>query len=119
VVISWRPSGTSIAISGFTRRRCRHLVGGGHLEVQLDVRELAQSANVLVLDVAAVLAQVHGDAVRAAEVRLDGRPHRVGLVGAARLADRRHVVDVDAQFDHRREAQSFCRSTRICRVFNT
>ena len=78
-----------------------HLVGGRHLEVELDVRELAQAAHVLVLDVAPVLAQVHGDAVGAAQVRLDRRPDRVGLVGAPRLAHGRDVVDVDAELDHR------------------
>ena len=87
VVTSWRPSGTSIAISGLDARGdADHLVGRRHLEVELDVGELAQAAHVLVLDVAAVLAQVHGDAVGAAEMRLDRRPHRVGLVGAPRLA---------------------------------
>ena len=78
-----------------------HLVGRRHLEVELDVRQLAQPAHVLVLDVAPVLAQVHGDAVGAAEVRLDRRPHRIGLVGAPRLAHRGDVVDVDAELDHR------------------
>ena len=101
VVISCRPSGTSMAISGLSRAGdADHLVGRRHLEVQLDVDELAQAAHVLVLDVAAVLAQVHGDAVGAAQVRLDGGPHGIGLVGAARLPQRRHVVDVDAELDH-------------------
>ena len=52
-------------------RDADHLVGRGHLEVQLDVGELAQPAHILVLDMAPVLAQVHRDAVGAAEVRLD------------------------------------------------
>ena len=77
-----------------------HLARGRHLEVELDVDELAQPPHVLVLDVPAVLAQVDGDAVGAAQVRLDGRPHGVGLVRAARLPQRGHVVDVDAEFDH-------------------
>ena len=75
-------------------------VGGGHLEVELDVHELAQAAHVLVLDVAAILAQVHGDAVGAAQVRLDGRPYGIGLVRAPRLAQGCDVVDVDAELDH-------------------
>ena len=92
VVISCRPSGTSIAISGFSAARdADHLVGRRHLEVELDVDELAQPPHVLVLDVAAVLAQVHGDAVGAAEMRLDRGPDRVGLVacGAPAAASRR------------------------------
>ena len=58
-------------------------------------------AHVLVLDVAPVLAQVHGDAVGAAEVRLDRGPDRVRLVGAPRLPHGGDVVDVDAELDHR------------------
>ena len=122
VVISWRPSGTSIAISGFSRARdVDHLVGRRHLEVELDVHELAQPAHVLVLDVAPVLAQVDGDAVGAAQVRLDRRPHRVGLVGAPRLPQRRDVVDVDAELDHGRSSpvrssSSACRSCTTRRL---
>ena len=116
VVTSCRPSGTSIAISGFSAQAIAdHLVGGRHLEVELDVRELAQPPHVLVLDVAAVLAQVHGDAVGAAQVRLDRRPDRVGLVGAPRLADRGDVVDVDAELDHA-ASSSLCRSRTMARV---
>ncbi len=65
------------------------------------MHELAQPAHVLVLDVAAILAQMHGDAVGAAQMRLDGGPHRIRLVRAARLAQRRDVIDVDAELDHR------------------
>src|SRR5262245_63202321 len=50
-------------------RDADHLLGRRHLEVELDVRELAQTAHVLVLDVPPVLAQVDGDAGGAAEVR--------------------------------------------------
>ena len=74
--------------------------------------QLAQAPHVLVLDVAPVLAQVHGDAVGAAEVRLDRRPDRVGLIGAARLAHRGDVVDVDAELDHR-SFSSFS-TVRVC-----
>src|SRR5205814_7283751 len=89
-----------------------HLVGGGHLEVEADVRELAQAPHVLVLDVAAVFAQVAGDAVGAAQMRLDRRPDGVGLVGAASLADRRDVVNVDTKLDH--SSFSSMRTLRVC-----
>ena len=81
-------------------RDADHLVGGRHLEIQLDMHEVAQTPHVLVLDVSAILAQVHGDAIRTAEVSLDGRPHRVGLVRAPCLPQRCNVVDVDAELDH-------------------
>ena len=49
---------------------------------------------------ATVLAQVDGDAIRAAEFRLDGGPHRVGLIAVPGLAKGGDVVDVDSEFDH-------------------
>ena len=52
-----------------------HLVGGRHLEVELDLGELGEPAHVLVADVAAVLAQVDGDAVGTTEVGFHGGPH--------------------------------------------
>src|SRR5207248_1539707 len=68
---------------------------------QLEVQDRAdgrpQGAHVGVLDVTAVLTQVAGDAVGAAALGGFGRPHRVGLVGAARLAQRRHVINVDVE----------------------
>jgi hypothetical protein len=93
-------------------RDADHLVGRGHLEVELDVRELAQAPHVLVLDVTPVLAQVHGDAVGAAEVRLDGGPHRVRLARAPGLAQRCDMVDVDAELDHDRMPFMECRARR-------
>ena len=81
-------------------RYADHLVGRRHFKVELDVGQLAQAAHVLVLDVAPVLAQVHGNAVGAAEMRLHRRPDRVGLVRAPRLAQRCDVIDVDAELDH-------------------
>ena len=50
-----------------------------------------------VADVAAVLAQMRGDAVgtgRDGELR---RPHRIGIAPAARVAHGRDVIDVDAE----------------------
>jgi hypothetical protein len=91
-----------------------HLVGSGHLEVQADVGELAQAPHILVLDVAAVLAQVHGDAVGAAQMRLHRRPDGVGLVRAPRLAHRSHMVDIDGELNHRS-----LNSRRTARVWST
>ena len=79
-----------------------HLGRGSHLQVQLDLRLITQPAHVGVLDVAAILAQMHGDAVGAPQVRLDGGPDGIGFIGTPRLADGGDVVDVDAEFDHER-----------------
>ncbi len=92
-----------------------HLVGRGHLEVQLDVGQVAQAVDIVVLDVAAIFAQVHGDAVGTAEMGFDGRPDGIGFIGAARLTDGRHMIDIDAEFNH-----SSCNSTKIrrdCKVW--
>jgi hypothetical protein len=115
VVISWRPLRNQHRHLRAQALRDRdHLLGRRHLEVELDVRELAQPAHILVLDMAPVLAQVHGDAVRAAEMRFDGSPYRIRLVGAARLPHRGYVVYVDAQLDHR-SCSSFS-TVRVCSV---
>jgi hypothetical protein len=101
VVTSWRPSGTSMAISGLSAQAMAdHLVGRGHFQVELDVRQFRAGGARRILDVAAVFAQMHGDAVGAAEMGFHGGPHRVRLPGAARLAQRGDVVDVDTEFDH-------------------
>ena len=59
------------------------------------------SCHIAVVDVPAVLAQVDGDAVGPAQLGLGRRPDRVRLVGPPGLPQRGHVIDIDAQFDHR------------------
>ncbi len=103
VVRSSRFSGTSVHDVGLhLARDLDHLVGGRHLQVEDAAHRLAQQAHVAILDVAAVLAQVHGDAVGAGELDERRRPQRIGIRRAARLAQRRHVVDVDVETDHQR-----------------
>ena len=60
--------------------RCRHL------EVELHLGQVAQFAHVLIVDVPTILAQMDGNAIRTAQVRLDSSPYRVGLEGEACLA---------------------------------
>ena len=79
----------------------KHFIGRCHLEIELDMGELAKPANILVLDVTTIFAKMHRDAVGAAQMGFDSRPDRVRFIGAARLADGGHMVDVDAEFDHR------------------
>ena len=57
----------------------------------------ASALDVVVLDVAAVLAQVDGDAVGAGRLAQPRGLERIGLVGAACLPDGGHVIDVDVQ----------------------
>ena len=56
-----------------------------------------QPRDVVVADVAAILAQMRGDAVGAGLDRELGRAHRIGMPPAARIADGRDVIDVDAE----------------------
>src|SRR5262249_24196323 len=75
-------------------------VDRGHFEVETVGDDRPQQADVAVLDVAPVLAQVDGDAVGAGEEGEDGRRDGVGLVAAPCLPHRGDVVDVEAEADH-------------------
>ena len=55
-----------------------------------------QDFDVARLDVAPVLAQVHGDAVGARLLGDQRRRHGIGIARVARLAQGRDVIDVDA-----------------------
>jgi hypothetical protein len=55
--------------------------------------------------VAAILAQMRRDAVGARGDGLDGGPHRVGMGAAACIAQRRHMVDIDAETKMRNFSQ--------------
>ena len=56
-----------------------------------------EARDVVVGDVAAILAQVRGDAVGAGLHGEVGGAQRIGMAAAARVADGGHVVDVDAE----------------------
>ena len=58
-----------------------------------------QPRDIVVDDVAAILAQMRGDAVGAGGDRDLGRLHRIGMPAAARVAHGRDMVDVDAEAD--------------------
>src|SRR3546814_16828459 len=58
---------------------------------------LHQPVDVIVGNVPPVLAEVGGDPVRARLGRRTGRPHRIGMIAAARIPDRRHMVDIAPQ----------------------
>ena len=61
---------------------------------------LAQQADVALLHVAAILAQMDGDAVRAGQFAQDGGGDGIGLADLARLADGGDMIDVHAQLRH-------------------
>ena len=79
------------------QRDRQHLVGRRHLQVERDRQRRRQPRDVVVGDVAAVLAQVRGDAVGARFGREQRGADRIGIAGAARVADGGDVIDVDAR----------------------
>ena len=74
-----------------------HLLGRRHFEIERLVDLRLQPRDVVVADMAAVLAQMRGDAVGAGGDGELGRAHRIGMAPAARIADGGDVVDVDAE----------------------
>ena len=78
-------------------RDLEHFLGRGHFEVEGDGQARHQLGDILVADVAAVLAQVGGDPVGSRLGGEQGRAHRIGEVAAARVPDGRDMVDVDAE----------------------
>ncbi len=75
-----------------------HLGGGGHFHVERR-GERAEPFHVLVTDVAAVLAEMGGDAIRPGGEHAARRLHRVGMSPAAGIAQGGDVIDVDAKPD--------------------
>ena len=83
-----------------TEREGDDRVGHRHLEVQLDAEPSAQFLDVALLDMAPVLAQVHGDAVGARRLGHQRRLDGVRVVDPARLPEGGDVVDIDAEMEH-------------------
>ena len=79
------------------QRDVDHLARRRHLEVQRLGELRLQPRDVFVADVAAVLAQMRRDAVGAGLDRQQRGLHGIGMPPAARIADGRDVIDVDAE----------------------
>ncbi len=73
-----------------------HLGRRGHLDVELGRHHLPEQLDVALLDVAAVAAQMDGDALRAGQLGEDGGGHRLRLARLTRLSDGGDVIDVDS-----------------------
>ena len=65
---------------------------------------VARRADVAILDVPAILAQMHRDVVGARLLGDQRGEHRVRIARAPRLAQRGDVVDVDSEMQHGRDA---------------
>ena len=78
----------------------QHLVTGGHLEVELAGDDLAQSHHVAVLDMAAILSLVDGDADGTGLFCQASTVQRVGIGDTTGLAKGCHMIDVDTEGGH-------------------
>ena len=75
----------------------QHLGGHRHLQIKPRLHQRAQQPHVPLLDMAPILAQMHGDAVRASLLRQQGGLYRIGIARVARLPQGCHMVDVYPQ----------------------
>src|SRR5262245_32462860 len=78
-----------------------HLVGRGHLDVEMRDDDLFERDQVVILNVAPVAAKMGRDPVGAGQFANHGGRDRVRLVGPAGLTDCRYVINVDVQSAHR------------------
>ena len=86
-----------------------HLRRRRHFEVERLVDVGFEPGDIVVDDVAAILAQMRGDAVGAGGNRDLGGFHRIGMPPAARVAHGRDVIDVDAEADGRKSGHADAR----------
>ena len=83
-------------------RNPQHVVGRRHLEIQRLGDFGLQPRHVLVADVAAVFAQMRGDAVGAGLDRGKCGAHGIGTRAGPRIAQGGDVIDIDAKAQRRR-----------------
>ncbi len=76
---------------------CEHRLGDPHLEVHPRLQRVLHHQHIAFLDMPAILAQVHGDAIGAGLFRIQRSLDRVRIAGAAGLTQCGDVVDIDAE----------------------
>ena len=89
-----------LAAYAWPATRCEQLKGGGkqrNLEIATAVLNGERGAprDIVIANVAAILAQMGGDAVGSSRDGDLGRVHGVGMGAAARVSDRGDVIDID------------------------
>ena len=92
------------------KRDADHLVGDSHLEIQRLRNLRLEPRHILIANMAAILAQMRGDAVGAGFDRSERRSYRVGPRAAARIADGRDMINVDAEAKRQNRHQDGYRS---------
>ena len=81
-------------------RNGEHLVGTGEFQVDRNRDRLFQNAEVALLDMPAVFAEVDRDCIGAAQLGQRGGPYGVRLVCFTSFANGGYVIDVDAEDCH-------------------
>jgi hypothetical protein len=92
------------------QRDREHLLGARHLKIERPAtlaQHCAQDDRYRARDMAAILAQMRGDAVSARFKRNHSRARRIRIATAACVSDRRDVIDVHAET----HARCSCRKT--------
>jgi hypothetical protein len=74
-----------------------HLVGGRHFKIKGQGNFLFEPGDIVVADMAAVLAKMGGDAVASGLRHHPRRPQRGWRLAAARITQGRHMIDIDAE----------------------
>ena len=85
-------------------RNSKHLVGRRHFEIERFVDLRLQARDVVVADMAPVLAQVRGDAVGPGLDRQMRGAQRIGMPPAAGVTDGSDVIDIHAKAQMGRRA---------------
>jgi hypothetical protein len=77
-----------------------HLRCNRAFQIEFDLHRASQHLQIPVLDVASVLAEVHGDCIGTAQLGQGGGPHRIGLHRVSGLTDRGDVININAECGH-------------------
>ena len=82
----------------------QHFLGRRHFEVEWEVGRGLNALEIGIADMSTVFAQMRGDAIAAHRGHDFRRPHRIGMIASARVADGGDVVDIDPQAKGRAQA---------------
>ena len=82
-------------------RQLDHLIDRRQLLIKMDAKFAAQAKKIVILDVAAVFAQMDRDRIGAGALRQPRRLDRIGIEREPRLPHGGDVIDVDPQPRHR------------------
>ena len=74
-----------------------HLFGNAHFEIHARLQHVLEQQHIALLDMPAVFAQVHGNAIGARLFCIQRRLDRIRVTRAASLTQRGYVVDVYAE----------------------